>query len=54
MRAYGRALAVIFPGRRIELALLYTEGPVMISLPLEDVVEATHMHGNFQQESPSP
>ncbi|WP_284275340.1 PD-(D/E)XK nuclease family protein, partial [Sphingomonas astaxanthinifaciens] len=54
MRAYGRALAVIFPGRRIELALLYTEGPVIISLPLEDEAEATHMHGNFHQESPSP
>ncbi len=29
MAAYGAALAVIFPGRRIESALLYTSGPVL-------------------------
>ena len=33
MRAYADALAVIFPGRRIEAALLYTHGPVLIALP---------------------
>ena len=33
MRAYADALAVIFPGRRIEAALLYTHGPTLIALP---------------------
>ena len=32
MEAYAEALAVIFPGRRIEAALLYTAGPTLISL----------------------
>ena len=32
MRAYAEALAVIFPGRRIEAALLYTHGPRLIAL----------------------
>jgi ATP-dependent helicase/nuclease subunit A len=33
MGAYADALAVIFPGRRIEAALLYTHGPTLIALP---------------------
>jgi ATP-dependent helicase/nuclease subunit A len=33
MRAYADALGVIFPGRRIEAALLYTHGPTLIALP---------------------
>ncbi|RST30850.1 double-strand break repair helicase AddA [Sphingomonas ginkgonis] len=32
MSAYAEALAVIFPGRRIEPALLYTAGPALIPL----------------------
>ena len=32
MEAYAEALAVIFPGRRIETALLYTAGPRIIRL----------------------
>ena len=32
MEAYGAALGVIFPGRRIEVALLYTHGPTLITL----------------------
>nr|WP_314444717.1 double-strand break repair helicase AddA [uncultured Sphingomonas sp.] len=43
MRAYGRALQVIFPRHRIELALLYTEAPLMLSVQLEDLPTATHM-----------
>ncbi|TXC70984.1 double-strand break repair helicase AddA [Sphingomonas ginsenosidivorax] len=35
MAAYAAALAVIFPGRRIEAALLYTAGPTMLDLPAE-------------------
>ena len=37
MAAYGAALRVIFPERTIELALLYTAGPRLIALSLEDV-----------------
>ena len=33
MQAYADALGVIFPGRRIEAALLYTHGPALIALP---------------------
>ncbi len=33
MAAYVGALRVIFPGRRIEAALLYTSGPVLHALP---------------------
>ena len=35
MEAYAAALSVIFPGRRIEAALLYTSGPKLITLPVE-------------------
>ncbi|WP_315763955.1 double-strand break repair helicase AddA [Sphingomonas sp. Y38-1Y] len=35
MAAYAAALGVIFPGRRIEAALLYTAGPRLIVLPAE-------------------
>jgi ATP-dependent helicase/nuclease subunit A len=35
MAAYAAALAVIFPGKRIEAALLYTAGPTLHVLPAE-------------------
>ena len=35
MAAYAAALAVIFPERRIEAALLYTAGPLLVALPDE-------------------
>jgi ATP-dependent helicase/nuclease subunit A len=35
MGAYAAALAMIFPDRRIEAALLYTSGPILIPLPPE-------------------
>ncbi|WP_300974740.1 double-strand break repair helicase AddA [Sphingomonas sp. LHG3406-1] len=53
MNAYGAALGVIFPERRIETALLYTAGPVLIAVPLEPLPEPTHMQVNANQE-PSP
>ncbi len=37
MAAYAAALRVIFPGRRVEAALLYTAGPRLIAVP-EDVL----------------
>ena len=33
MEAYAEALRVIFPGRAVETALLYTSGPKLIALP---------------------
>jgi ATP-dependent helicase/nuclease subunit A len=33
MQAYGEALQVIFPGRKISASLLYTAGPKLIALP---------------------
>ncbi len=33
MAAYAAALAVVFPGRRVRAALLYTAGPRLIELP---------------------
>jgi ATP-dependent helicase/nuclease subunit A len=35
MMAYREALQVIFPGREISTALLYTGGPKLIQLPVE-------------------
>lgn len=35
MAAYAAALAVIFPGRRVEAALLYTAGPKMLTVPAD-------------------
>ena len=32
MTAYAEALRVIFPGREVEAALLYTAGPQLIAL----------------------
>jgi ATP-dependent helicase/nuclease subunit A len=32
MNAYAEALAIIFPGRRVEASLLYTAGPKLITL----------------------
>lgn len=43
MAAYAAALEAIFPGRRIEAALLYTSGPVL--LPLDSAVLAPHKPG---------
>ncbi|MGX5711829.1 double-strand break repair helicase AddA [Sphingopyxis terrae subsp. ummariensis] len=43
MAAYRDALAVIFPGRRVETALLYTAGPRLIAL--DDVALAPHKPG---------
>lgn len=40
MAAYSAALAAIFPGRRIEAALLYTAGPRLFVLP--DALLAAH------------
>ena len=33
LRAYTEALRVIFPGRRVSAALLYTAGPHLFELP---------------------
>jgi len=35
MGAYAAALAVIYPGRVIEAAVLYTQAPLLIALPAE-------------------
>ena len=43
MSAYAAALAVIFPDRRIEAALLYTSAPVLI--PLSRAVLDAHKPG---------
>ncbi len=40
MAAYTAALETIFPGKRVEAALLFTHGPVM--MPLSDVLLAPH------------
>ncbi|MFS0736387.1 double-strand break repair helicase AddA [Sphingomonas sp. 1P06PA] len=48
MAAYVAALASIFPDRRIEAALLYTAGPVL--LPLPDDLHPRHKPGLARQE----
>jgi ATP-dependent helicase/nuclease subunit A len=54
MQAYGRALQVIFPRHRIELALLYTAEPLLHPVPLEDRNVTTHMTLEPNQEFSSP
>ena len=39
MAAYAHALAAIYPGKRVETAILWTRGPVLMRLP-EDLVAA--------------
>ena len=43
MAAYAEALRVIFPGRRVEAALLYTASPRLFDLP--DALLAAHKPG---------
>ena len=43
MSAYAEALRVIFPGRRVEAALLYTAAPRLFDLP--DDLLAGHKPG---------
>ena len=33
MAAYAAALAAIYPGRRIEAAVLYTQAPLLVPIP---------------------
>jgi ATP-dependent helicase/nuclease subunit A len=46
MEAYVDALRVIFPGRRVEASLLYTSGPRLITLPVEQRATSPHMAEN--------
>ncbi|MBB4641635.1 double-strand break repair helicase AddA [Rhizorhapis suberifaciens] len=50
MAAYAAALEVIFPGRRIEAALLYTSGPKIIVLPGDLLVAHKPGYAGAQQE----
>jgi ATP-dependent helicase/nuclease subunit A len=48
MGAYAAALATIFPGRRVDAALLYTAGPRLIALP--GALLAAHKPGYVPEE----
>jgi len=48
MAAYARALGAIFPGRRIDAALLYTSGPVLHPLPAALLEEKARFDGTEQ------
>lgn len=50
MSAYAAALAMIFPGRTIEAALLYTAGPRMLDLPA-DLLAAHKPHYRPAEQS---
>jgi ATP-dependent helicase/nuclease subunit A len=52
MSAYAAALAVVFPGRAIEAALLYTAGPTLHALPTE--LLAAHKPGLGASEQSLP
>lgn len=52
MAAYAAALAVIFPGRTIEAALLYTAGPVLHLLPPELLEQHKPRLGPSEQSLP--
>ncbi len=53
MGAYAAALAVIFPGRAIEAALLYTSGPVLIPLPADTLAAHKPGFGGAEQSLPA-
>ncbi|WP_294245051.1 double-strand break repair helicase AddA [uncultured Sphingomonas sp.] len=48
MAGYAAALEVIFPGRRVSVALLYTAGPRLITVP--DTLLAAHKPGYRDRE----
>ncbi|MEO5705747.1 MAG: double-strand break repair helicase AddA [Alteraurantiacibacter sp.] len=50
MAAYAAALAVIFPGKRVEAAVLYTQTPQLIAIP-GDILTAMKPRLAVQQES---
>ena len=52
MAAYAAALEVIFPGRTVEAALLYTSGPRLIALP--DDLLALHKPGFTVEQEEFP
>ncbi|WP_312490795.1 PD-(D/E)XK nuclease family protein, partial [Sphingomonas sp.] len=52
MAGYAAALEVIFPGRRVSVALLYTAGPRLIPVP--DTVLAAHKPGFRDGEQSLP
>jgi ATP-dependent helicase/nuclease subunit A len=52
MGAYAAALAMIFPGRAIEAALLYTAGPTLIVLPPNLLAAHKPGLGETQQDLP--
>ena len=53
MGAYAAALAEIFPGKRIEAAVLYTQTPQLIAIP--QAILAAHKPGFAAiQESNAP
>ncbi|WP_022683185.1 double-strand break repair helicase AddA [Sphingobium bisphenolivorans] len=54
MAAYHAALAVIFPGRVIEAALLYTSAPRLITLPAELLAAHKPGYGTEQENLPGP
>ncbi|HEX8486166.1 MAG TPA: double-strand break repair helicase AddA [Sphingomonas sp.] len=49
MAAYAAALSVVFPGRSIEAALLYTAGPSLIELPTDVLAPYKPGLGNGEQ-----
>ncbi|WP_295530501.1 UvrD-helicase domain-containing protein, partial [Novosphingobium sp. Chol11] len=53
MAAYVQALSVIYPGRRVEAALLYTHAPQLFVLP-EELLAAHKLDMQPAQESLSP
>jgi ATP-dependent helicase/nuclease subunit A len=45
MGAYAALLAPLYPGRRIETAILWTKGPVLMPLPGALIMAALHRAG---------
>jgi ATP-dependent helicase/nuclease subunit A len=54
MAAYAAALAVIFPGHRIEAGLLYTSAPRLIALPADLLAAHKPGYSPAQENLPPP
>jgi len=53
MAGYAAALAAIFPGRRIEAALLYTAGPRLMTLSPDQLSRHKPGFAGAEQSSPA-
>jgi ATP-dependent helicase/nuclease subunit A len=53
MAAYAAALEAIYPGRRIEAAVLYTQAPLLVPIPSDLLAEHKGALASAQESFPA-